>query len=77
MNVTRFEQLFLMAMQQGRKTPDDWAQFVWAILAEQGQLLFKEGRTLETAEENIAELTGQAQTFADKQLPILQALQIA
>jgi hypothetical protein len=39
--------------------------------------LVKEGSTLESAEDNIAELTTQAQTFADKQLPILKALQIA
>jgi len=32
---------------------------------------------LETAEENLAELTAQANVFADKQLPILKALQIA
>ena len=30
----------------------------------------------EAAEENLAELTAQAQTFADKRLPILKALQI-
>lgn len=76
-NVTRFEQLFLMAIQQGKQKPTEWAQFVWGILATQGQLLFKEGRTLESAEDNIAELTAQAQTFANKQLPILKALQIA
>ena len=32
---------------------------------------------LESPEENIAELTEQAKTFAEKQLPILKALQIA
>ena len=30
-----------------------------------------------TAPQNVAELTAQAQTFADKQLPILKALGIA
>ncbi|MDO9535205.1 MAG: methyltransferase, partial [Bacillota bacterium] len=42
-----------------------------------GQKLVKEGKTLETPVENIAELTEQAQTFAEKLLPILRALQIA
>lgn len=32
---------------------------------------------LESAENNMSELTAQAQTFADKQLPLLKALQIA
>jgi hypothetical protein len=66
----------LLAKQQGHKQPTDWAQFVWAILSAQGQLLVKEGKALESAEDNLAELTAQAQTFADKQLPILKALQI-
>lgn len=36
----------------------------------------KAGKTLETAGENIAELTAQGDTFVDKQLPILRALQV-
>lgn len=75
--VARFHQLFLLAKQQGHKQPQDWASFVWNLLAMQGQRLLKEGKTLETAEENLAELTSQAQSFAEKQLPILKALQIA
>ena len=43
----------------------------------QGQRLVKEGQTLETEAENVAELTAQAQEFASKQLAILKALQIA
>ena len=73
----RFQQLFLLAISQGKKQPADWAKLVWQILQAQGQKIVKEGKTLETPEENIAELSAQAQTFADKQLPILKALQIA
>ncbi len=50
---------------------------VWQILVSQGQKIVKEGKMLESPEENIAGLTAQAQSFADKQLPILKALQIA
>lgn len=75
--VNRFQQLFLASLGQGKKHPAEWAQQVWQIIAAQGQKLVKEGKALETAEENLAELTIQAQTFADKQLPILKALQIA
>jgi hypothetical protein len=75
--INRFQQLFLLAMSHGKKQPNEWAQFVWQILAAQGQKIMKEGSALETPEENLAELTSQAQTFADKQLPILKALQIA
>jgi hypothetical protein len=76
-SVSRFNQLFLLAKQRGHTQPADCAQFVWTILADQGQLLFKDGKTLDTAEENIAELTAQACAFEDKQLPILRALQVA
>lgn len=75
--IGRFSQLFLMASQQGKKQPAEWAQIVWQIISAQGQKFVKEGKTLETAEENLAELTAQATTFAEKQLPILKALQIA
>ena len=65
------------ARSQGHKQAEDWAKFVWSVLAMQGQRLLKEGQTLETEAENVAELTAQAQEFASKQLPILKALQIA
>ena len=75
-SVNRFYQLYLLAINQGKKKPEEWAQFVWQILLVQGQKLVHEGLPLESAEENIAELTKQATLFADKQLPILKALQI-
>jgi len=75
--VSRFHQLFLLARSQGHKQPADWAQYVWQLLDMQGQRLLKEGQTLEKEEENLAELTQQAQRFVDQQLPILKALQVA
>lgn len=75
--VNRFQQLFLLSLAQGKKQPAEWAQATWQILAAQGQKLLKDGTTLNTAEENLAELSAQAQIFAEKQLPILKALQIA
>ena len=75
--VSRFQQLFLLSMHQGKKQPDHWAKDTWSILADQGQRLIKEGKTLESAQENLAELTAQAKEFSEKQLPILKALQIA
>ena len=73
----RFPQLFLLAIDAGRKQPAEWAQFAWQLLQAQGQSLIKDGQPIATAEENLAELTTQAQTFAEKQLPVLKALQIA
>jgi SAM-dependent methyltransferase len=74
--VPRFQQLFLLARQQGHSQPADWAQFVWGILAAQGQRLVKDGLTLETEADNLAEITAQATEFANKQLPILRALRV-
>ncbi len=75
--VNRFQQLFLLAMRQGRKLPAEWAALVSELLAVQGQKIVKEGRTIESADETIAELSAQAQAFSDAQLPILKALGIA
>jgi hypothetical protein len=74
--VGRFHQLFALAIQQGKKKPEDWATFVEQILASQGQKIVKEGKPLETTEQQLAELTSQANEFANKQLPVLTALQI-
>lgn len=74
--VNRFQQLFMLALSQGKKLPAEWAQFTWQLLAAQGQKIVKEGKTLETPEENLAELNLQATAFATKQLPIMKALQV-
>jgi len=74
--IERFQQLFLLAQSQGY-AQHEWAGFVWKVLATQGQKLLKEGKPLESAEENMAELTVWTDTFIQKQLPIFKALQIA
>jgi len=73
----RFQQLFLLALRNGQHQPAEMAEMVWQALARQGQKLVKEGATLETPEQNLAELTRQAQEFCDTRLPILKALQVA
>ena len=74
--VGRFGQLFLQAVSQGKKLPSEWAGQVWQLLQLQGQKVLKDGKTLETPEENLAELNAQASAFAEKQLPVLRALQV-
>ncbi len=75
--VSRPQQLFLLARARGQKTPDEWAQTVWQIFSAQNEVMIKDGRTLQGAAENLAELTAQAREFAAKRLPVLTALQIA
>ncbi|HBN16011.1 MAG TPA: methyltransferase [Pseudohongiella sp.] len=74
--VPRFNQIFLSAISEGQKQPTDWAKYAWQVVSSQNQRLIKDGKTLETAEENLAELGRQADEFAQKQLPALKALQI-
>ena len=45
-------------------------------LAAQGGKIVKDGKTLQSPEENIAELTVDAQRFADRQIPILKSMAI-
>ena len=75
--VGRFQQLFLLAIEGGAKSAPELGKFVWEILGGQGQRIIKDGKTLETPEENLAELSLQAKDFLEGGLPILKALQIA
>ena len=67
----------ILAIEEGKKKPQDWAQFFWETLASQGQGLVKDGKTFQTEEESLAELNSQAVTFSEQQLPILKALGIS
>ena len=74
---SRFQLLFLLARKQGKELPAEWADYAWQVLAAQGQKIVRDGKTIESAADNIAELTTQAQALNDKHLPILEALGIA
>lgn len=74
--IGRFQQLFLISIKQGKKHPAEWAQLAWSVISEQGEGIVKDGKALTTAQENIAELTEQAQAFAEQSLVVLKALSI-
>ena len=74
--VNRFEQIFLSAISDGKKSADALADAAWEILQAQGQQLIQNGNKLETPEENLAQLREMAKDFSEKRLPILKALQI-
>lgn len=75
--VGNFQQLCLLAIFQGKQQPADWAALAWQYISGSGQKIMKEGRVIESGEDSLTELTVQARTFAEKQLPILKALRIA
>jgi hypothetical protein len=74
--VGRFHQLFLLAYSNGKKTAEDWANFVWKILAKQGQKLIKDGKVIEHEDENISELLKQANEFKLGKFEILKTLKV-
>lgn len=76
-NVSRLEQLFLLARDEGAENPEAWARSAWTVLERQGVRLEKDGRPLDSSEENLAEFVEKAKIFASTRLPILKAVQIA
>ena len=74
--VDRVLQLFLLATQHGKKSTAEQAAFAWECISGQGQFLIKEGKQLQTPEENIAELKRRAVAFGEKRRPLLKALGI-
>lgn len=77
--LNRFQQLFMLAMLEG-KTPMDTpdpaalAAFAWAALLAQGQRLLKDGKPMDGVQDNVDELKVQATEFAVKRLPVLRRL---
>ena len=74
--VGRFQQIFTSLYKRGKKDVDSLVKDTWNILNAQGQRLIKEGKTLETVEENTNELKSMVTLFLEKSLPILKTLQI-
>jgi SAM-dependent methyltransferase len=72
--VTRFPQLFMLAIQAGKSTPQEWAAYAWQILKSQQQVIAKDGVALQGDEANLAELTTQATELRDHRLIVLRAL---
>lgn len=75
--ISRADRLFMLAINRGMEVPEEWAADAWQVLAPQGQRLLKDGKMLETDEENLAELTAKAEEFARYRLPTIRSLQIA
>lgn len=75
--LARFQQMFLDARVHGRKLASELATYVWSIISAHGQRIVKDGKTLESADDNLAELTRQAEEFLQKQVPVLKGLGIA
>lgn len=71
--VGRVQQLMIRSLMKGKKLPQEVALDVWSVLESQGHRLTRDGKTIEAATENIAELSRGAQSFFETRLPILNA----
>lgn len=74
--LSKFERLFLLALKNNCKTPDEIGIYVWNLLAAQGQRVVKDGSTLESSEENLSYITSDAQNFLEKSLGLLKMLKV-
>lgn len=75
-SVSRFNQLFLRSLLNGKTTAEAWASETWELLAAQGERMLKDGAPLLDPEENLMEITRQAKEFEEKCLPVFKALQL-
>jgi SAM-dependent methyltransferase len=71
-----YEMLFMLALQFGHQQPRAMAEFAWGLIKQRGMQLFKQGKWLETDEDNIQELIGQVEFFMTEPYRLYQALGI-
>jgi hypothetical protein len=72
--IARIPQLFLLAAQEGH---DDPPAFAWEQLSLAGHKVARDGKPLDTPEENLAELRELFDQFNRRRLPLLRSLGIA
>jgi len=71
--VDRMVQLYLLA---AREKAQDRYRFVWDVFKAQGQKIVKDGKALETDEENLSEITERLKIFEQGQARVLAALKV-
>ena len=70
-SVNRIQQLFLLAKTRKHSDP---ATFVWDIFKENGERMLKEGKVIDSEEENLQELKASYSSFHEKAIPLLKAM---
>lgn len=75
--VNRYNQLFLRAIENKLRTPEEIAKHVWQLLSGMGVKIIKENKTLESEAESLTELATLAKEFLEIQYPVLKAIQVA
>ena len=74
--IDRFHQLFISAIKNGYRSPEQLAEFVWNVMLLQNQKLTIKNKVLETTEDNLKELEKGAGNFLDEYFQAFQNLKI-
>ena len=72
--LSRFPQLFMLAVLAGKSSPPEWGAHAWEIFKSQGQSILKDGQALQGDQANLDELTRQATDFQHQRVAALRAL---
>jgi hypothetical protein len=75
-HVNRFERLFIKYIKLGISDPNEWSEKAWALLSFYNQRFLKDGKALESDEDNLAEMLRRANEFSIKRMQIMKALEI-
>ena len=74
---THVQQLFIDAKKNGAVTPKQLSNAAWELLSRQNRRMMKDGKAVETEEENLDELSVRAQKFLQRELPVFKALRVS
>ncbi|UHD45788.1 class I SAM-dependent methyltransferase [Aureimonas altamirensis] len=69
-------QLFILALREGKTSADALANYVWDFLDSVGERLVRDGKRIESKDENLKELRASAGKFLKFGKPLLESLQI-
>lgn len=75
--VSRIDQMFAVAWNEGENDPAKWADKVWRVLEAQGHRALKDGQPVGTAEENREMIREASVKFDATLLPLFRGLEIA
>ena len=74
--VPHIAQLFILAIREGKTSADALTKYVWEFLDNVGERLYKDGKRVESKEENLREFRTMADRFLQLGKPLLEALEI-
>ncbi|MDX3929860.1 MAG: class I SAM-dependent methyltransferase [Shinella sp.] len=75
--ISHLVQLFILASKEGKTSVDALANYVWEFLDSIGERLVRDGKRIESKDENLKEFRISANKFVKFGQPLLEALQVS